>query len=296
MLQKERHITDTAPSGQRKFACRRTRQACVGVFLLPAWDFARPAAKNPEADRQPFARAAGAVTLDRPTQPFRPFWLLFWPQNLTGQLCAPPRQLPAFGLRPSRLPRSYPLRAAPALATTYVSRQQRADAPRICAKARLSRGCDGRSLAHADDMCSTDLDDLRRIGTFAAKRAERPKGASRCVKHSFLPCLRAPRRLQPVATPPANKCSMVLGQGPQGRPCSMAALSPARPLALRATSSTARKTQAAANPASGARAFRAAMTSRFDAGAPPPRDIPVRGGFLCARLTHQHGPQGTAHV
>jgi len=307
-MQKGRHITEMGSLRQRKSACRITPHACIGVFLLPILEFARPAANNPVDLTARFSRRSGAGRVDVPTQPFRPFWLLFWPQNLTGQLCAPPRQLPAFGsLSPAfqlslcrsgkdavrgenlHIDQSSGLAAAQSLCIC-------ARAPQEWAKARQSRGYRGRSVAHAARLRGTYLDDMRWTGKLALNQAERSKGAFRCVNHSLRPCSQAPQPLRLAAIPPGSRCSMVPVQGRQGPRCSTAASSPAQPSALLATSSTARKIRAAAKPASGARAIRGLLTSRFDAGAPPPRDIPVCGGFLCARQTHQHGPQGTAHV
>jgi len=295
-MRDRRHITRTGRPVQRKAARGRARAGCLGVFPLAQRRFARACAQMSAALTGGFAGRAEADTLTEPTQPFRPFWLLFWPQNLTGQLCTAPCQLPAFGFATASVSCCHQAEQPKRRLHGETAGGARHAAVSPWAKRRRLRWINGRSVAHRNNLRGTYLDASRCLSKVRPNLAARRKGVFRCANPFWPLSLQAPRCLLPVAIPPASRRFMALAPVPQVRRCSTAALSPVQPWARPVTSSTVRKTRAAAKPASGVRPGRAALTFRFGADAPPPRDIPVRGGFSCARQTHQHGPQGTAHV
>jgi len=310
-MREGRHITQAGADLQRETAQPVPRLMCIGTFPPARSRFARPPAQNRASFTRQYAAACPAVRLILPTQPFRPFWLMFWPQNLTGQLRTAPCQLPAFGAADPLFPiaaapiSAVSLPACPRNPSVFSEAAQEDDRRsnalvmahgRKWAVYRQLRWFHGRSVAHRNNMYGTYLDAPRCPGKVRRNLAVRPKGAFRCANLSLPPSLQAPRPLPHAATPPANRRSMAQAPGLPVPPCSAAVWSPVPPLALQATSSTVRKTRAAAKGARGAELIRVPLTVSHDAGTPPPRMTSVRGGFACARPTSQHRPQGTAHV
>lgn len=299
-----RHIARMPLLLQQKAAHSEGCPGLIGAFPLSHLESARPTAQKIHTLTIWFSGLQMAVGSNQPSQPFRPFWLLFWPQNLTGQLCASPRQLPIFG--PHSLSLFAAVRSLPAPRKTLTGQGGSASVqfdidPNGGCRRRWAKPCHlrqfhGRSVAHRNTMHGTYLDAPRCPGKVRRNLAVPPKGAFRCANLSLPPSSQAPRPLPHAATPLANRRSMAPAQVRPAPRCSTAVWSPVPPLASQATSSTVRKIRAAAKGARGAELIRVPLTVSHDAGTPPPRMISVRGGFACARPTSQHRPQGTAHV
>ncbi len=276
-----RHITQKVADLQRVIAQTAPRAAWVGVFLPVTRLFARPPAGIGATFAEVFAQAFCPVMVKEPKQPFRPFWLLFWPQNLTGQLRSFVGELPAFG-------RNFPH------IFNVLCKFAR------CAISRRDLPNSGRFGAHDKRTDGTILDADRCLSKVAISHADRSKGAPSCVNPSlplFLPELQP---CPPVATRRANRHSMAQAPVLPVQPCSTATWSPVRPSVPLVTSSIVRKTRAAAK-ATGVAAFHAAtLTNRDSIVEPSPWVSPMRGGFALSlsRLTHRPftAPQGTAHV
>lgn len=271
---------------QREFAHRYARPACVGAFMPAMRAFARPPAGNSAVFAMLFAQSYRPVMVREPHQPFRPFWLLFWPQNLTGQSRLLNGGLPAFGALNS--PNINGLRTCVSVAEYRQFKREGA-----------------RSAAHDKCTDGTLLDLARSIRKVAVSHAERSKGASSCVS-PFLPHFSPqPQPLPPVATRRANKRS--LGRGPVRpvQPCSTAIWSPVPRSVPRVTCSIASKSAVTAKafPVDAPRLTASRLLMK-----PSPWVRPMRGGF--AFLDHLSperaelprarrplsAPQGTAHV
>lgn len=307
-MENRRHMTDIGPGGRRKAAQPYAPLSRPGVFPPVTARNARKAAENGAGPVGRYASGRGADRLRQPKQPFRPFWLCFWPQNLTGQLRTPQCQLPAFGahlalVQSGQIPSPLALPLVGGCGDTSKAHAAvipcRARASRW-AKPRRLRGIYARSIAQSRYMIKAGLDAPRFWNTLMCNNIFRSKGAFRCVNHSLLPCLQDLPPLPPVATPPVNRRFMARAQGPRVLRCSTATSLPVPLSAPRATSFTVRKIRAAAKRASGAGATPRRSDLSLGCGQDAAWGSLVPGRRFCMRRSHAQfrplSPQGTADV
>ncbi|KUP93173.1 hypothetical protein TRIHO_19590 [Tritonibacter horizontis] len=270
---------------QRDAVQADTRLAGIGVFLPMGGGIARASAVPTPPVSPRLAQILRHDRVGRPTQPFCPFWLFFWP-HLTGQVRMILCHLPVFpGHRPRGRNHRDSLNAA----------RRRFDprpAPhsRHCAEpCRMTAIC-VRPAAHGAGALKMGLDAPMGSAQVTCHHFGRPKGSNPCVNPFLRRCWLPLRRLRPVATPPANR--RFTGRGPV-RPvllCSTETSSRGLPSGPLATFCTVRKTPVAASRDRSAchdhgRATFALTTRRLPGQPPPWGHAPMRGGFASAPAT-----------
>lgn len=320
-----------------------------GMFPPPAVRSARRDAEIRMMWRAAFARGGAVGRLGELVQPVRPFGLLFRSHTYAGQDRTIPCILPAFfpdrfALRGSAASRfsccggrrsgmggnrdtfGHVFLSHPLIARSFPTQVNALHGGFVPA----FRPCGGAPAA----ACRSGVKITRSFACAAVFRVMRPgaaldvprglphflgncfsscvQGETSCVRRPLPPFLQPVPLWLPVAIPQASRRFLALAPVPVPQRCSTATRSRARPWGLRATSSTARKTPAAAKAFGG---IKASARPRLRGGNSQPsfRSATGRSGaavFLCsaasgggsafssvARLTGQtKGPRGRAHV